>query len=214
MIVDVRSYLAQPGLLPKYFADYAAEAFATQTKHLGQPLGYYMVDTGAVNTTIHMWGYKDIAERQAKRDAMQADPAWKAWLAKNAGTFIHQENRIMKPAPFWPVAGHPSGPYGLVDFRLYTIRHGKLPELFKIYESEGWGIQSKHLGNCVGYYQSDIGGQNQILHLWGYKDAADRSARRAAMNADPAWQAYLAKATPLLFRMDTQLVVNAPFFKP
>ena len=34
------------------------------------------------------------------------------------------------------------------------------------------------------------------------------------MNVDPAWQAYLAKATPFLFRMETQLVVNAPFFKP
>lgn len=214
MIVDVRSYTAHPGLLPKYFADYAAGPFAVQTRHLGQPRGYYMVDTGVVNTTIHMWGYKDIAERQAKRDAMQADPEWKAWLARNAGTFVAQENRIMKAVPFWPIAGHPSGPYGLVDFRLYTVRHGKLPELLKLYETEGWGPQSKHLGNCVGYYQSDVGGQNQILHLWGYKDAADRSTRRGAMQADPAWQAYIAKAMPLLQRMETQLVVNAPFFKP
>jgi len=214
MIVDVRSYLAQPGLLPKYFADYAAEAWPTQTKHLGQPLGYYMVDTGAVNTTIHMWGYKDIAERQAKRDAMMADPAWKAWLAKNAGTFIVQENRIMKPAPFWPAPGHPSGPYGLVDFRLYTVKHGKVPELFKLYEAEGWAVQSKHLGNCVGYYQSDIGGQNQILHLWGYKDAGDRQARRTAMAADPAWGAYVKASTPLIQHMENQLLVKAPFFAP
>ena len=40
MIVDVRSYTAHPGLLPKYFADYAAGPFAVQTKHLGKPLGF------------------------------------------------------------------------------------------------------------------------------------------------------------------------------
>jgi hypothetical protein len=66
----------------------------------------------------------------------------------------------------------------------------------------------------VGWYQSDIGGLNQILHLWGYKDAADRAARRAAMAADPAWGEYLKLSTPLLARMENQLLLNAPFFKP
>ncbi len=214
MIVDVRTYTAQPGLVPKYFADYAAQAFATQTKNLGQPLGYYMVETGVVNTVVHLWGYKDIAERQAKRDALYADPVWQTWMKENAGTFVAQNNTIMKNVPFWPAEGHSQGGYGLVDFRLYTFKHGKLAEFFKLYKEEGWPVQSKTLGNCVGYYQSDIGGLNQILHLWAYKDAADRAARRATLGADPAWKAYLTKASPLLQRMENTLLVNAPFFKP
>ncbi|MBL0931131.1 MAG: NIPSNAP family protein [Alphaproteobacteria bacterium] len=120
----------------------------------------------------------------------------------------------MKNVPFWPAEGHGQGGYGLVDFRNYTFKHGKLGEFFKLYKEEGWPVQSKILGNCIGYYQSDIGGLNQILHLWAYKDAADRAARRAALGADPAWKAYLAKASPLLMRMENTLLVNAPFFKP
>jgi hypothetical protein len=214
MIVDVRSYTAYPGKLPGYFAGYAAEGFEVQKRHLGNPLGYYSVEIGLMNTAVHMWGYKDIAERQAKRDALQADPEWKAWLAKSAGTFMAQENRIMKPAPFWPMAGQPSASYGVMDFRLYTVQHGKLPDLMAVYRELGLPLQLKYLGNCVGYYQSDIGGLNQVLHLWGYKDMADRQTRRAAMAADPGWGAYLKEGSPMLQRMDVQLLVNAPFFKP
>ncbi len=214
MIVDVRTYTAFPGKLPAYFADYAAGPLEVQKSHLGAPLGYYHVDVGTVNTLVHMWGYKDIAERQAKRDILQADPAWKAWLAKSAGRYVTQENRIMKPAPFWPIAGQPSGPYSLVDFRLYTALHGKAPEFMKVYEQLALPLQIKYLGNCIGWYQSDIGGLNQVLHLWGYKDAADRAARRAAMTADPAWGEYLKVGPQLLQRMENQLLLNAPFFKP
>jgi len=214
MIVDVRSYTAQPGKLPGYFAGYAAEGFEVQKRHLGSPLGYYAVEIGAMNTAIHIWGYKDIAERQAKRDAMQADPAWAVWLGKSAGTFTAQENRIMKPAPFWPIAGQPSGSYGVLDFRVYTAHHGKLPEFLAVYRDMALHLQLKYLGNCVGWYQSDIGGLNQVLHMWGYKDMGERQAKRAEMAADPLWGDYLKRGTPLLQRMDVQLLVNAPFFKP
>jgi hypothetical protein len=214
MIVDVRTYTAFPGKLPSYFAEYPVEAFDVQKRHLGAPLGYYHVDVGTVNTIIHLWGYKDIADRQTRRDAMAADPAWKAWLAQSQGRFVSQENKIMKPAPFWPMPGQPSGSYGLVDFRLYTTFHGKVPEYMKIYEAKGLATQLKHLGNCVGWYQSDIGGLNQVLHMWAYKDATDRMVRRAAMAADPAWAEYLKLGTPLLARMENQLLLNTPFFKP
>jgi hypothetical protein len=103
MIVDVRSYTAHPGKLPGYFAEYAAEGFPVQTRHLGQPLGYYGVEIGTMNTAIHLWGYNDIAERQAKRDKLIQDPAWQAWLGKSAGIFASQQNNIMKPAPFYPI---------------------------------------------------------------------------------------------------------------
>ena len=214
MIVDVRTYTAFPGKLPSYFAEYPVDAFEVQKRHLGAPLGYYHVDVGTVNTLIHLWGYKDIADRQTRRDAMAADPAWQAWQAKGQGRFVSQTNNIMKPAPFWPIQGQPAGPYGLVDFRLYTAFHGKLGEFMKVYQTKGLETQIKHLGNCIGWYQSDIGGINQVLHLWGYKDAADRATRRAAMAADPAWGEYLKAATPLLTRMENQLLLNAPFFKP
>jgi hypothetical protein len=121
---------------------------------------------------------------------------------------------IVKPAPFWPIAGHPSGDYGIVDYRHYTAKHGQLGAWFKAYQELALPLQLKYLGNCLGWYQSDIGGQNQALHLWGYKDAGDRQQRRAAMMADPGWAEFVKVAPPMLQRMTNQILTKAPFFKP
>ena len=45
------------------------------------------------------------------------------------------------------------------------------------------------------------------------RDLADRAERRAKMNADPDWQAYLAAATPLLQRMENKILTAAPFYQ-
>ena len=102
----------------------------------------------------------------------------------------------------------------IVDHRTYTLRPGTLPEYVKLYESEGYTIQSRHLGKPVGWYTSmDIGQLNQIVHLWGYEDLADRARKRAAMQADPAWQAYLKKITPLIVTMENKILTPVPFVR-
>lgn len=211
MIYDVRQYTLQPNAVKDYFTRYRESGYAVQTKHLGQPIGYFQVEVGILNTVVHVWPYRDIADREARRTALFADAEWMAYLATVRPMMVDQANAVMKGAPFWPFAARAEGPIGLVDFRRYTLHAGKAVELFKLYAAEGLDVQVGHLGRCVGFYQSDIGPQNQILHLWAYRDAADRAQRRAAMIADPKWRAYLARATPLLVEMENMLIVPAPF---
>jgi len=85
----------------------------------------------------------------------------------------------------------------LVDLRIYTIRPGKLADFVAIYKAEGWPLQQKHLGRCLGWYTTVEGALNTVVHLWGYESQADRETRRNAMAADPAWQAYLKKSLDL-----------------
>jgi hypothetical protein len=63
----------------------------------------------------------------------------------------------------------------------------------------------------IGYFASESGPLNQVIHLWGYRDAADRERRRASLLADPAWQAYVKKIRPLIVRQKTKLLVPASF---
>jgi hypothetical protein len=213
MIVDVRTYTLHPGSLGAYFKLYESEGFAIQTKHLGQPLGYYFIDIGPQNRTVHLWGYPDIATRAARRAAMEADPAWTAYRGKSAAFFQRQENKIMRCAPFHPARTGAVQPFGIVDYRTYTAQPGKLGTFLNVYETDALPVQMKHLGNNVGWYMSDIGPQNEVLHMWGYRDLADRTARRNAMQADPAWTPYLAKGTALLVNMDNVILRPAPFWK-
>ena len=99
-----------------------------------------------------------------------------------------------------------------VEERMYTMQVGKAPEYLKMYESEGMAIQTKHLPNMVGYYVTEVGPQNLVIHMWGYDNLDERERCRAAMQADPAWQAYVAKVRSLIVSQDTRIMKCAPFF--
>ena len=79
--------------------------------------------------------------------------------------------------------------------RTYTIVPGRVAAYLALYESEGLPIQKRHLGNPIGYFTTEIGELNQVVHLWGYESMADREKKRAGMEADPAWTAYRKKSS-------------------
>ena len=107
MIFDHRTYTCRPGTIAKQLALYEAEGYAVQTRHLGEPVLYGITETGPINSYIHVWGYKDAADRARRRAAMLADPDWHAFIAKvgEAGYLIKQENRILEAAPFFKPKG-------------------------------------------------------------------------------------------------------------
>ena len=103
----------------------------------------------------------------------------------------------------------------IIDHRTYNVIPGKINDFLSIYQNQGWPLQQKYLGDCSGWYVSmDIGELNQVIHLWAYKDLADRAERRAKLNADADWHKYLGAAMPLLQRMDNKIVSPAPFYTP
>jgi len=73
--------------------------------------------------------------------------------------------------------------------------------------------QVEILGKMVGYYYTDIGPLNQIVHMWGYDSLDDRFARRKLLQASPVWQAYAKKMRPLVVNVENKLLVPARFFK-
>ena len=83
MIIDHRTYAVKPGRLNDYLKLYEAEAYPLQLKHLGRNVGWYVSnDIGPLSQVVHMWAYDSLADREARRNALAADPAWGAFLAK------------------------------------------------------------------------------------------------------------------------------------
>jgi len=99
-----------------------------------------------------------------------------------------------------------------VEERVYTLQIGKTGEYFKNYEEYGLPVQLKHLPHLVGYYFTEVGALNQVIHLWAYDSLDQRDKCRAAMQADPAWQTYLGKNRPLMVSQETKIMKCAPFF--
>ncbi|URF47304.1 NIPSNAP family protein [Dinoroseobacter shibae] len=99
----------------------------------------------------------------------------------------------------------------IVEQRRYTLKTGKVPEYLQQYEKEGFAIQQPILGRLVGYFSTEIGTLHQIVHLWAYRDLADRDARRARLGADQRWLSYLAKVQPLQIAQNNEILKPASF---
>ena len=101
MIHDHRTYCCRPGTIKKHLALYAELGFPAQRRILGEPVIYAQVETGDVNSFVHIWAYEDAADRAARRAQMAADPEWQAYLKKSAeaGYLVSQTNKILMPVP-------------------------------------------------------------------------------------------------------------------
>lgn len=99
-----------------------------------------------------------------------------------------------------------------VEERMYTLHPGKIPDYLKLYQEEGMAIQTRILPALVGYYTSEIGTLNLVVHMWAYEDLKQRSEYRAQMMADPGWQAYVRKVTPLIVHQESRILNPTPFF--
>ncbi|WP_431324565.1 NIPSNAP family protein [Rhizobium sp. YTU87027] len=97
------------------------------------------------------------------------------------------------------------------EIRTYRLKNGTVPTYLKVVEEEGIAIQKSHLGELVGYFFSEIGTINEIVHIWAYETLDDRERRRTALNADPDWQAFLPKIRDLIEVAENKIVRPARF---
>ncbi|SHH74969.1 NIPSNAP family protein [Pollutimonas bauzanensis] len=105
----------------------------------------------------------------------------------------------------------PSATTMIIEERIYTCHCGKAAQYVKAYQQEGLAIQRPILGHLVGYFLSDIGELNQVVHMWAYEDLMDRARRRALLLANPDWKSYAAKVQPFVLTQQNKILVPAEF---
>lgn len=79
----------------------------------------------------------------------------------------------------------------IIEHRTYTLYPGKMSAYFSTYIGEGLAIQLEYLSMPTGYYMTELGTLNQIIHSWGYDSLDDRMSRRACLKLDERWSAYV-----------------------
>ncbi len=103
MIVEQRDYHVYTGKLNDLVRLYETEGIAIQQHHLGNLIGWFTVDIGALSTVVSLWGYESAGEREERRRRLQADERWRAFLAKIQPLIHTQHNRILVPVSFSPI---------------------------------------------------------------------------------------------------------------
>lgn len=101
----------------------------------------------------------------------------------------------------------------IVEMRTYRIKIGCLAPYMKAYQEKGLAPQTRILGHMVGWYTSEFGELNQVVHMWAYKDLNDRAERRERLFKDPEWLEYLVASRPYLEHQVSTILNPAPWMK-
>ena len=101
----------------------------------------------------------------------------------------------------------------IYDHRTYTLKAGTIQKALSLYKEHGYEVQTRHLGKPIIYAFTDVGDTNSYVHVWAYKNSADRAKKRAAMQADPDWQSYLAKSAEVnyLLTQNNKILISTGF---
>lgn len=179
MIYEVRTY----DLLPQSVAEFEkrfGEAYEKRKSY--SPLAaFWHTEIGPLNQIIHVWPYKDIAERDRIRAAAVKDGVWPP---KTAEFIVAQRSDIMLPFPISPEIKPGSvGPY--FEIRTYTYAPGELPKLMKAWEA---AIEARvALSPVTAIWYSDLGSLNRFVHIWPYKTLQQRDDIRQKGIAAGIW---------------------------
>jgi len=104
MIIEHRTYTFRPGTVDGWLRKYQAEGLPIQTRHLNRFIGLFVSEIGQLHRTVLIWAYDDLADREARRKAMYADPEWEAFINSvwHLKAILNQDVMIMNPADYSP----------------------------------------------------------------------------------------------------------------
>ncbi len=99
----------------------------------------------------------------------------------------------------------------IVEMRTYTLKPGTVADYLKLYEAKGLSVHREILGMLIGYFTTEIGNINEVVHLWGYASLEDRQIRRSKLAANEEWRSFLEAALPYFEKQESKLLRSASF---
>jgi hypothetical protein len=101
----------------------------------------------------------------------------------------------------------------IYELRTYTVKPGAVGDMVKAASTVSRDIRKDDYGKLEGYWVTEIGPLNQVMHLWSYTDFNERARLRGELAKNPRWTGeYIPVIRPLLVRQDIRLLngVRAP----
>ena len=95
----------------------------------------------------------------------------------------------------------------LHELRTYTIKPGSLQTILKANEEVGRTVRGDDYGKLEGYWYTDIGPLNQVVHLWSYKDMAERNKLRSQLADLEGWvKDYIPQIRPFILKQELRFM--------
>jgi hypothetical protein len=99
------------------------------------------------------------------------------------------------------------------ELRTYNVLPGRAAEYLELAGSVSQPIRGDRFGKLVGYWGTEHGPLNQVVHMWEYADVAARAQARAGLAKDERWlKEYVPRAQPLLVSQDNMLLAPLDWY--
>ncbi|HZP39191.1 MAG TPA: NIPSNAP family protein [Methylomirabilota bacterium] len=179
MIYEFRTYTLKPRSLAEVEKRYG-EAYEYRKKY--SPLAaFWHTEIGPLNEIIHVWGYKDLAERARVRAEAAKDANWPPKIRE---FIVDQSVEVLNPFPFVPdITPGTIGP--IFEIRRYSLAAGSLPGVMKRWEA---ALPARtRLSPLVTAGGVEFGGANRFIHIWAYKSMDQRLQVREQARKAGIW---------------------------
>jgi len=200
MIIEMRTYDLLPGAV-RDVEDRFAAGLPYRTK-FSKLAAFWHTDVGPLNRIIHVWPYESVDERDRIRKDARDDVHWPPKISEFV---VAQESKILHAAPYSPPLGE-AKLGNIYEIRTYTVKVGSLGEMVAT-----WGKYLEErlkLSPLAAVWYSELGPLNQFIHIWPYKDAAERDCVREASMKLSSWPP---PSRQFLVKQENAIVVPAAF---
>lgn len=102
----------------------------------------------------------------------------------------------------------------IYELRIYEILPGKLPAIHQRFADHSMALLQRHGIEVVGFWDTAIGDNSQIVYVCAFADAAARDQAWAAFQADPEWQRVKAESEqdgPIVARVINSILRPTPY---
>jgi len=179
VIYEIRTYRIAPGSQTEVEKRFG-EAYEYRKKY-SELTAFLHTEVGPLNEIVHIWGYRDLAERARIRGEAAKDPNWPPKISE----FIRQmRSEIVAPFSFIPEP-RPGKMGPVFELRYYTIKPGTLPDLAKGWESKV--ADRMKLSPVVLAGGVEFGQANGFVHIWAYSSMDQRMHVREDARKKGVW---------------------------
>jgi len=93
------------------------------------------------------------------------------------------------------------------ELRTYTLAPGKQAEYLKLSGDLSRKIRGDDYGKLEGFFSTEFGTLNQLVHLWSYADLNERERLRMALGRNERWiREYVPQIRPLLVTQENKIL--------
>ena len=98
--------------------------------------------------------------------------------------------------------------------RTYDIAMGKTPEYMAAVREIALPVRESYGVKLAGWYYTDIGALNKVVHIWAYRDFAHFEEAREAFRTDERWvNDYVPRVKGIVLRQENQIMRASDFFE-